>query len=97
MIIIPCIAIGRDYIWKAFQRIVIPLDYHIIQEMENMDRDPTLMKIAGSFTRILEKIPVLRPYVSHGFAFSQEERGNHNIGQADIIRAYDTNLEKPEG
>uniref|UniRef100_A0A1B6DN12 Phospholipid-transporting ATPase n=1 Tax=Clastoptera arizonana TaxID=38151 RepID=A0A1B6DN12_9HEMI len=31
----------------------------------------------------------------HGFAFSQEEGGA--VAQSDVIRAYDTNLPKPEG
>ncbi|XP_026462276.1 phospholipid-transporting ATPase IA-like isoform X1 [Ctenocephalides felis] len=33
--------------------------------------------------------------LAHGFAFSQEEGGA--ITQAEVIRAYDTNLPKPEG
>lgn len=30
-----------------------------------------------------------------GFAFSQEEGGT--VSQADVIRAYDTNIPKPDG
>lgn len=33
--------------------------------------------------------------LSDGYAFSQEEGGT--VTQAEIIRAYDTNLPKPEG
>nr|XP_029712709.1 probable phospholipid-transporting ATPase IA isoform X4 [Aedes albopictus] len=33
--------------------------------------------------------------LKHGFAFSQEEGGN--VTQTDVIRAYDTNLPKPDG
>lgn len=32
---------------------------------------------------------------SDGFAFSQEEGGT--VSQSDVIRAYDTNIPKPDG
>lgn len=37
------------------------------------------------------------PYAIHtdGFAFSQEENGA--VTQENVIRAYDTNLPKPDG
>ncbi|XP_041359163.1 probable phospholipid-transporting ATPase IA isoform X2 [Gigantopelta aegis] len=39
--------------------------------------------------------PPPSPSPSHGYAFSQEEHGV--VGQSEVIRAYDTTKEKPEG
>jgi len=100
IIIVPIVALARDFVWKACQHVFFPRDYHIVSEMESMNKDPTLVQIAKSFKRVLRKIPVLVPFKWRGFAFSQEERktqGQTHLGQADLIRNYDTTKQKPEG
>eukprot|EP00126_Sphaerothecum_destruens_P010769 Sdes_comp20804_c0_seq1m17133 len=92
IIIVPIACLARDFAWKAFQRNFQPKNYHIIQEMTLMRADPNLIKSAFSLRSFVQKIPVFDRFISRGFAFSAGERG-----QADVIRKYDTNIEKPEG
>ena len=48
---------------------------------------------AQKFTKTIRKLRVdQRTKRSRGFAFSQNESG-----QADLVRKYDTTLQKPEG
>ncbi|KNC84425.1 hypothetical protein SARC_03353 [Sphaeroforma arctica JP610] len=118
ILIAPLMANSRDYIWKAFHRFYNPEDYHIIQEMERLQKDPMLMKSAFSFKKVMRKIQGVTTYVSRGFAFSQEEKHGHaqavptvtrqqsqdghvaatqTVGQAELIRQYDTREDKPDG
>eukprot|EP01134_Creolimax_fragrantissima_P006623 CFRG6623T1 len=118
ILIAPILANARDYIWKVFHRFSSPEDYHIIQEMERLQKDPLLMKSAFSFKKVMRKLHGVTTYVSRGFAFSQEEKGNRPtpsgraagqqsadgtaatpqvMGQAELIRQYDTREDKPEG
>ena len=92
LFVVPVLALGRDYTWKAVQRNFFPKNYHIIQEMTVMHADPNLIRGAFSLRSFVQKIPVLDKFISHGFAFSAGERG-----QAEYIRKYDTNVDKPEG
>eukprot|EP01135_Chromosphaera_perkinsii_P005822 Nk52_evm11s367 gene=Nk52_evmTU11s367 len=92
LFVVPVFALTRDFTWKAVQRNFFPKNYHIIQEMTLMHADPNLIKSAFSLRSFVQKIPVLDRFISHGFAFSAGERG-----QAEFIRKYDTNIEKPEG
>jgi hypothetical protein len=56
-----------------------------------MEKDPLVMKSAfSSFGRVLRKIPFLSSFVTRGYAFSQEEKRANHMGQADLIRQYDT-------
>lgn len=81
-------------------------DAQAIQENEVNDQDvetvirksrlsetARLLKSAFSFTRIPSGVTRTTPY--RGFAFSQEEHGA--VTQADLIRVYNTSLDKPSG
>lgn len=52
-----------------------------------------LLKSAFSFTRVPSGVSQNQRY--RGFAFSQEENGV--VRQADLIRVYNTNVDKPSG
>eukprot|EP00123_Amoebidium_parasiticum_P014404 comp22485_c0_seq1/m.33915 comp22485_c0_seq1/g.33915 ORF comp22485_c0_seq1/g.33915 comp22485_c0_seq1/m.33915 type:complete len:1183 (-) comp22485_c0_seq1:540-4088(-) len=100
IVVVPIMACARDYLWKAYQRTVRPQDYHIIQELEKLEKDPSLFRQTDPFRKFVRKVPTIGSYVSRGYAFSQEERpvtDRAHLGQADIIRQYDTTQEKPVG
>ncbi|XP_058806464.1 probable phospholipid-transporting ATPase IA isoform X3 [Phymastichus coffea] len=65
---------------------------HILTETARL-----LKNVKSVFTRRSNAAARLNVEVelSHGFAFSQEEGGT--VSQADVIRAYNTNLPKPVG
>jgi len=84
-----------------------------VQEKEIAHQDPSdlvMSRQPAGVTRVSERLALLknvfirtrtpktvgitdRPY--HGFAFSQEENGV--VPQDQLIRNYDTNIEKPKG
>ncbi|XP_060083999.1 probable phospholipid-transporting ATPase IA isoform X2 [Ylistrum balloti] len=61
----------------------------------------TARLLRNVFTRSSGRMPTAvdqpppSPTPSHGYAFSQEEHGV--LTQAELIRVYDSNKEKPEG
>lgn len=90
----------------SLQRTLFKTDAQAIQEKEINNQDvenvirrsrltetARLLKSAFSFTRIPHGISQPSPY--RGFAFSQEEHGV--VTQADLIRVYNTSLDKPTG
>eukprot|EP01137_Pigoraptor_chileana_P033308 Opistho-2@23991 len=93
MFIVPVICLFRDYTWKTAQRMFFPRPIHIVQEMEMSDADVSLFIHAFSAaSAAIRRIPHMIGLRNRGFAFSQEEKG-----QADLIRKYDSNMDKPEG
>nr|XP_029712708.1 probable phospholipid-transporting ATPase IA isoform X3 [Aedes albopictus] len=104
LFLIPITALLPDVVVKVIrnrnQSIATP---HPIKESRSSSRSSpeisvTYVTIAISTHLKVEKyrtMHALGSIIRYGFAFSQEEGGN--VTQTDVIRAYDTNLPKPDG
>ncbi|ORX65446.1 aminophospholipid translocase [Anaeromyces robustus] len=92
VIIIPCVCIFRDYIWKFMSREYFTTDKHVIQEMQKYIIDDYSADQSW-YQKAVGKVKLINHMrKSRGFAFSQLESG-----PADIIRIYDTTKRKPSG
>ena len=104
LLFVPIFVLLPDFIYKSLQRTLFKTDVQAIQESESNNQDvenvirrsritetARLLKSAFSFT----KVPAQQPAPYRGFAFSQEENGA--VTQADLIRVYNTDINKPSG
>ncbi|XP_030750728.1 probable phospholipid-transporting ATPase IA isoform X1 [Sitophilus oryzae] len=104
---IPVITIVPDFVTKVIMGTVFKTPTDIIRESEIRKRDPDVYRgdsknSLSETARLLKNVFFRRTprieqdvELAHGFAFSQEEGGA--VSQTDVIRAYDTNIPKPDG
>ncbi|KAG5877930.1 hypothetical protein JTB14_004182 [Gonioctena quinquepunctata] len=108
LIVIPIITSLPDIAIKVISSTVFKSLADVIRESEIKKSDPNLYKgepknSLSETARLLRNVftrrtpPRLEQDVelSHGFAFSQEEGGA--VSQSAVIRAYNTNIPKPDG
>ncbi|KAI8331670.1 hypothetical protein BC941DRAFT_360157 [Chlamydoabsidia padenii] len=92
IILVPFICNLRDYIWKYVKRMIRPLPYHFVQEIQKYNL-PDYRPRMDRFRQAVNKVRrIQRLKRSRGYAFSQNE-----TDQTKIIRAYDTTQQKPQG
>ncbi|XP_032231937.1 phospholipid-transporting ATPase IA isoform X2 [Nematostella vectensis] len=99
--IVPVITLMADYLYRLIKRTFFKTLTEEIQEVEVMHGDPGALiptdhplhaKMRSRADAFKEKEG---EQSALGFAFSQEESGR--VGQAELIRRYDTTLKKPRG
>lgn len=102
LFIIPFITLLVDFLYKVFRRTFYKTLKEEIQEVEAVHGDPSrlIMSDHALHTRIWSRVEAFedrkdRGASALGFAFSQEE--DARVGQAELIRRYDTTLKKPRG
>ncbi|XP_076070269.1 putative phospholipid-transporting ATPase IA isoform X5 [Mytilus galloprovincialis] len=108
LFLIPFTCLIRDIAWKALKRTTHKTLKEEVQEKEKLHEDPTPIVLKLTKRKLTETARLLRnvftrspsrmtpgPDQPHGYAFSQEEHGV--MGQAELIRYYDSSKEKPEG
>ncbi|GAB0091473.1 Phospholipid-transporting ATPase [Sergentomyia squamirostris] len=111
LFLVPTTAILFDVLVKVIQCTLFKSVSDAIRESEIKKYDPShvikeprtsltetarlLRNVRNVFSRRSNTRVNMELELSHGYAFSQEEGGT--VTQTDIIRAYDTNLPKPEG
>ncbi|KAH8415892.1 hypothetical protein KR222_003038 [Zaprionus bogoriensis] len=106
--LVPVASLLIDVLCKLVHNTVFKTLTEAVRESEIQRHDPSqvLEESRSSFTetaRLLRNVFTRRANtrveteleLSHGYAFSQEEGGA--VPQSIVIRAYDTNLPKPEG
>ncbi|KAG8839620.1 hypothetical protein FS842_002022 [Serendipita sp. 407] len=99
LLLLPCIALIRDFFWKYWRRTYRPLSYHIAQELQKYNI-PDYRPRQEQFQKAIKKVrAVQRMRRNRGFAFSQTEDMSGRQDQAKLIRAYDTSQshQKPSG
>jgi phospholipid-transporting ATPase len=107
MFLIPAIAIIPDFLIKVIRGTIFKSLTDAVREGEirktgtdvfrgesKNSLSETARLLKNVFTRRTPRID-LEVEMSHGFAFSQEEGGA--VSQTEVIRAYDTNIPKPDG
>lgn len=90
ILVLPVLALFRDFIWKYYRRMFIPEAYHVAQEMQKYnisDYRPHLEHFQDAIRKVRQ---VQRMKKQRGFAFSQSEEGD----QERLIRMYDTTQRK---
>ncbi|XP_060651447.1 probable phospholipid-transporting ATPase IA isoform X3 [Drosophila nasuta] len=108
LFLVPITSLLIDVICKLVHNTVFKTLTDAVRESEIQSHDPSqvMEESRSSFTetaRLLRNVFTRRANtrveteleLSHGYAFSQEEGGA--VPQSIVIRAYDTNLPKPEG
>lgn len=103
IIFVPIYTLLPDVFYKSLQRTMYKTEPQAIQEREAKDQDlETLIrrsKISETARLLKSAFTFSRSQVPHtayrGFAFSQEENGA--VKQSDLIRKYDTDIDKPTG
>ncbi|GBP17610.1 Phospholipid-transporting ATPase ID [Eumeta japonica] len=108
LLLVPVTTLLVDVLFKLVQNTVFKSLTEAVRESEIRKHDPddVMNATRSSFTetaRLLRSVFIRRANtrvdtdveLSHGYAFSQEEGGA--VSQTDIIRSYDTNLQKPRG
>ncbi|XP_017961003.1 probable phospholipid-transporting ATPase IA isoform X2 [Drosophila navojoa] len=108
LVLVPIASLLIDVICKLVHNTVFKTLTDAVREQEIQRNDPSqvMEESRSSFTetaRLLRNVFTRRANtrveteleLSHGYAFSQEEGGA--VPQSIVIRAYDTNLPKPEG
>jgi len=102
LIFVPIFVLLPDVIYKSLQRSLFKNFEQAIQESEKANIDPDVLIKKHRFTetaRLLKSVFSFnraKPDASYrGYAFSQEEHGA--VTQSDLIRQYNTNIEKPHG
>ncbi|XP_023030774.2 probable phospholipid-transporting ATPase IA isoform X3 [Drosophila willistoni] len=108
LLLVPITTLLIDVICKLIHNTVFKTLTEAVRETEIQRSDPAqvMNESRSSFTetaRLLRNVFTRRANtrveteieLSHGYAFSQEEGGA--VPQSIVIRAYDTNLPKPEG
>ncbi|XP_022807594.1 phospholipid-transporting ATPase IA-like [Stylophora pistillata] len=102
LFIIPMITLLLDFLYKIFRRTFYKTLKEEIQEVEAEHGDPSrlIMSDHAINTQIWSRNEAFedrkdRGASALGFAFSQEE--DARVGQAELIRRYDTTLKKPRG
>lgn len=90
LLLIPVLALTRDFVWKYYRRLYEPESYHLVQEIQKYnisDYRPHQQHFQNAIRKVRQ---VQRMKKQRGFAFSQAEDG----GQEKIIRMYDTTLKR---
>ncbi|KAF5302279.1 hypothetical protein FQA39_LY10318 [Lamprigera yunnana] len=112
LVLIPTITMTPDFIYKVVKGTVFKSLTEALRESEIKKTDPSNLfskETKGSMSETARLLKNVRSVffrkshtridmeveLAHGFAFSQEEGGT--ISQADVIRAYNTNIPKPDG
>ncbi|KAL5012928.1 hypothetical protein ScPMuIL_011479 [Solemya velum] len=108
LMLIPVCCLLRDLVWKVLSRTLYKSLREEVQEKELAHEDPSGVILKSTRKRLTETARLLKNVLTrstarvpsstdqpHGYAFSQEEHGV--VPQADLIRAYDSRKEKPEG
>ncbi|XP_064481329.1 probable phospholipid-transporting ATPase IA isoform X3 [Ornithodoros turicata] len=111
LIIIPFMALLADIIFIVVKRSCFKSLSEAVRESEIAHTDPGPVILRGTKQRLTETARLLKNVfmkpisstthvpieveLQHGYAFSQEEHGV--VPQADLIRAYDSTKEKPQG
>ncbi|XP_017865231.1 PREDICTED: probable phospholipid-transporting ATPase IA isoform X5 [Drosophila arizonae] len=91
LILVPIASLLIDVICKLIHNTVFKTLTDAVREQEIQRNDPSqVMEESRSSTMY-----ALGSIIRYGYAFSQEEGGA--VPQSIVIRAYDTNLPKPEG
>lgn len=89
-IVLPVLALTRDFVWKYYKRTYSPETYHVVQEMQKYNISDYRPRVE-QFQKAIRKVrQVQRMKKQRGFAFSQSEEG----GQEKIMRMYDTTLKR---
>ncbi|KAI8364585.1 hypothetical protein BD560DRAFT_402805 [Blakeslea trispora] len=92
LFIVPFICNLRDFVWKYAQRVIWPMPYHFVQEIQKYNL-PDYRPRMDRFRQAVNKVRrIQRLKRNRGYAFSQNE-----TDQTKIIRAYDTTVQKPSG
>ncbi|KAJ1978950.1 aminophospholipid translocase [Dimargaris verticillata] len=92
IILLPVIAVLKDYVWKYSKRMYLTRGYHIVQEIQKFNI-PDYRPRMERFRKAVHKVRMIqRLRRTRGYAFSQNESG-----QAKLIRSYDTTRRKPLG
>nr|CAI5828683.1 unnamed protein product [Callosobruchus analis] len=109
LVVVPIIALLPDFTIKVIHSTIFKSLTDIVRESEIKQSDTTELyrgepkNSLSETARLLKNVFTRRSTprieseveLAHGFAFSQEEGGV--ISQTDVIRAYDTNIPKPDG
>lgn len=113
LFLIPITALLADFIYNCLQRTLYKTLMQEVQEKEVANQDPSDLVMArqtSTASRVAERLALLKsvfvrtktpkmtgiiPGPYHGFAFSQEEDGV--VPQDQLIRNYDTTMQKPLG
>ena len=90
LFVVPCICLLPEYVLRAYRDIFIPSLEVIVRRRERKGQ------ILPSMHMELEELGELSGSAHTGYAFSQGE-STDSITQAEVIRRYDTNIEKPAG
>ncbi|KRG04767.1 probable phospholipid-transporting ATPase IA isoform X3 [Drosophila mojavensis] len=91
LVLVPIASLLIDVICKLIHNTVFKTLTDAVREQEIQRNDPSqVMEESRSSTMY-----ALGSIIRYGYAFSQEEGGA--VPQSIVIRAYDTNLPKPEG
>jgi len=94
LFLIPIASLLPDITVKTIQNTAFKSQTELVREYELQNADPShVMKESRSSQSHSTENKELE--LQHGYAFSQEEGGV--ISQSQVIRAYDTNLPKPDG
>lgn len=95
-ILVPVVALYRDFLWEVvrFNFFRSYADHVRLCERRG-DVAAQLGRLASPAPEDLE-IDGLQSFEHRGYAFSQNENSD-SITQADVIRKYDTNVQKPTG
>ncbi|KAG5877929.1 hypothetical protein JTB14_004182 [Gonioctena quinquepunctata] len=91
LIVIPIITSLPDIAIKVISSTVFKSLADVIRESEIKKSDPNLYKGEPKNS----PLHALEQFAIYGFAFSQEEGGA--VSQSAVIRAYNTNIPKPDG
>ncbi|CAA21897.1 P-type ATPase [Schizosaccharomyces pombe] len=85
LLVLPTIALMRDFVWKYSSRMYYPEEYHYVQEIQKYNVTDYRPRIVG-FHKAIRKIRQMqRMRKQRGYAFSQGEED-----QSRILDAYDT-------
>jgi len=101
LILIPVTTLFIDFVFHICQRTFFKNSRQYVQELEIIKKlKPEEWSISGSGLPMRSGVPSIegsinRGRTDRGYAFSQEEGGL--VGQGELIRRYDTNLDKPSG
>lgn len=92
LFLIPVTCLIRDLAWKGYKRLFRPESYHVVQEIQKFNL-PDYRPRMEQFQKAIKKVrAVQRLRRNRGFAFSQTEEG-----QEQLIRSYDTTIQKVKG
>ncbi|KAK4986830.1 aminophospholipid translocase [Elasticomyces elasticus] len=89
MIVLPALCLVRDFAWKYGKRMLAPMSYHHVQEIQKFnvqDYRPRMEQFQKAIRKVRQ---VQRMRKQRGYAFSQTDES-----QARVLQAYDTTRER---